>query len=78
MLAGAYYVAMGRPFDKALSPTPHYYEIRGRAAEIARTLGSQIGGAEHLFLGMLPRSAAKSTCAPNRWAHAPFARKKSR
>jgi Clp amino terminal domain, pathogenicity island component len=36
-----------------LSPTPHYYEIRGRAAEIARALGSRVGGAEHLFLGML-------------------------
>jgi hypothetical protein len=44
---------MGRPFDGALSPTPHYYEIRGRAAEIARALGSPVGGAEHLFLGML-------------------------
>ena len=36
-----------------LSPTPHYYEIQGRAAEIARALGSPAGGAEHLFLGML-------------------------
>jgi hypothetical protein len=36
-----------------LSLTPHYHEIRGRAAEIARALGSSIGGAEHLFLGML-------------------------
>jgi hypothetical protein len=36
-----------------LSPTPHYYETRGRAAEIARALGSPVGGAEHLFLGML-------------------------
>jgi hypothetical protein len=36
-----------------LSPNPHYYEIRGRAAEIARALGSPVGGAEHLFLGML-------------------------
>jgi hypothetical protein len=36
-----------------LSPTPRYYEIRGRAAEIARALGSPAGGAEHLFLGML-------------------------
>ena len=36
-----------------LSPTPHYYEIRGRAAEIARALGSPVGGAEHLFLAML-------------------------
>lgn len=44
---------MGRAFDGALSPTPHYYEIRGRAAEIARALGSPVGGAEHLFLGML-------------------------
>jgi hypothetical protein len=36
-----------------LSPTPHYYEINGRAAEIARASGSQVGGAEHLFLAML-------------------------
>lgn len=36
-----------------LSPNPHYYEIRGRAAEMARALGSRAGGAEHLFLGML-------------------------
>jgi Clp amino terminal domain, pathogenicity island component len=44
---------MGRAFDGALSPTPHYYVIKGRAAEIARALGSPVGGAEHLFLGML-------------------------
>jgi Clp amino terminal domain, pathogenicity island component len=37
----------------ALSPTAHYYGIQGRAAEIARALGSPVGGAEHLFLGML-------------------------
>lgn len=36
-----------------LSPNPHYYEIMGRAAEIARASGSPVGGAEHLFLGML-------------------------
>jgi hypothetical protein len=36
-----------------LSPTPHYYEIRGRAAEIARAYGSPVAGAEHLFLAML-------------------------
>ena len=36
-----------------LSLTPHYYEIQGRAAEIARAQGSPAGGAEHLFLGML-------------------------
>jgi hypothetical protein len=39
--------------DRTLSLTPDYYEIRGRAAEIARTLGSPVGGAEHLFLAML-------------------------
>ena len=39
--------------DRALSPNPHYYQIMGRAAEIARSLGSPAGGAEHLFLGML-------------------------
>jgi hypothetical protein len=44
---------MSQAFEGALSPTPHYYKVIGRAAEIARTLGSPIGGAEHLFLGML-------------------------
>lgn len=44
---------MGQALDGMLSPNPHYYEIRGRAAEIARALGSPVGGAEHLFLGML-------------------------
>jgi Clp amino terminal domain, pathogenicity island component len=36
-----------------LSPTPHYYMVEGRAAEIARALGSPVSGAEHLFLAML-------------------------
>jgi hypothetical protein len=36
-----------------VSPTPHHYQIMGRAAEIARAMGSPVGGAEHLFLGML-------------------------
>jgi hypothetical protein len=44
---------MAGPFDGALTFNPRYYEIRGRAAEIARALGSRVGGAEHLFLGML-------------------------
>lgn len=44
---------MSRESKGMLSPTPHYYEIMGRAAEIARVLGSPVGGAEHLFLGML-------------------------
>ena len=44
---------MERASDGALSPNPLYYEIKGRAAEIARALGSPVGGAEHLFLGML-------------------------
>jgi hypothetical protein len=35
------------------SPTPHYYEINGRAAEIARSLGSPVAGAEPLFLAMI-------------------------
>jgi hypothetical protein len=52
-MTGSYHVPMGRAFDGALSPDPHYCEIRGRAAEIARALGSPVGGAEHLFLGML-------------------------
>lgn len=45
--------AMGRESKGMLSPTPHYYEIMGRAAEIARASGSPADGAEHLFLGML-------------------------
>jgi hypothetical protein len=44
---------MGQALDGMLSPNPHHYEIIGRAAEIARTLGSPAGGAEHLFLGMV-------------------------
>lgn len=52
-MSGAYHVPMRQAFDGALSPTPHYYGIEGRAAEIARAHGSSVGGAEHLFLGML-------------------------
>lgn len=52
-MSGTYHVPMSQVFDGALSPTPHYCEIKGRAAEIARALGSAAGGAEHLFLGML-------------------------
>lgn len=52
-MSGAYHVPMSPAFEGALSPTPHYCEIRGRAAEIARALGSPVGGSEHLFLGML-------------------------
>jgi len=44
---------MRRESQGTLSPTPHYYEINGRAAEIALALGSPAGGAEHLFLAML-------------------------
>jgi hypothetical protein len=44
---------MGQAFERGISPTPHYCEITGRAAEIARALGSPAGGPEHLFLGML-------------------------
>lgn len=36
-----------------MSPTPHYYTVAGRAAEIARASGSPAAGAEHLFLAML-------------------------
>jgi Clp amino terminal domain, pathogenicity island component len=52
-MGGPYDMPMRQAFDGVLSPTPHYYEIQGRAAEIARALGSPVGGAEHLFLGML-------------------------
>jgi Clp amino terminal domain, pathogenicity island component len=44
---------MSQAADEVLSPSPHYYGIMGRAAEIARALGSRVGGPEHLFLGML-------------------------
>jgi hypothetical protein len=49
----AYYVPMRRAYDGPLPLTPHYYEIMGRAAEIARAFGSPVAGAEHVFLGML-------------------------
>jgi hypothetical protein len=52
-MGGAYHVPMRQAPEGALSPTPHYYVIKGRAAEIARALGSPVGGAEHLFLAML-------------------------
>ena len=44
---------MSQASGREVSLTPHYHEIRGRAAEIARAQGSPVGGAEHLFLGML-------------------------
>jgi hypothetical protein len=44
---------MTHPAGGRLSPTPHYYKVQGRAAEIARAMGSPVAGAEHLFLGML-------------------------
>jgi len=44
---------MRQASDRALFLNPHYHQVRGRAAEIARSLGSPVGGAEHLFLGML-------------------------
>src|ERR1700751_5347802 len=44
---------MRRESRGMLSPTPHYYMVEGRAAEIARSWGSPAGGAEHLFLAML-------------------------
>jgi hypothetical protein len=53
LMTGAYHLPMRQAFDGSLSPDPLYYEIKGRAAEIARALGSPVGGAEHLFLGML-------------------------
>ncbi len=44
---------MTHVLSEGRSPTPHYYHIQGRAAEIARAMGSSVAGAEHLFLGML-------------------------
>jgi hypothetical protein len=45
--------AMTQGPGRRLSPTPRYHRIEGRAAEIARAMGSPVGGAEHLFLAML-------------------------
>ncbi len=69
--AAAYHRPMGPAPDGTLSPTPHFYEIKGRAAEIARALGSPVGGAEHLFLAMLhdggwPVSAVAHLVDPGR------------
>jgi hypothetical protein len=44
---------MGLESKGMMSPTPHYYAVSGRAAEIARASGSPAVGAEHLFLAML-------------------------
>jgi hypothetical protein len=44
---------MAQESKGTMSPTPHYYMVEGRAAEIARSLGSPVGGAEHLFLAMI-------------------------
>jgi hypothetical protein len=44
---------MRRESPGILSPTPHYYMVEGRAAEIARAWESPVGGAEHLFLAMI-------------------------
>jgi hypothetical protein len=46
-------IIMSGPFEGMLSPTPHYYEVRGRAAEIARSAGAGRVAAEHLLLAML-------------------------
>jgi hypothetical protein len=53
-----------------MSPTPHYHKVAGRAAEIARALGSPDSGAEHLFLAMIhdggwPVSAVSGLVAPS-------------
>jgi hypothetical protein len=37
---------MSGPFEGMLSPTPHYYEVQGRALEIARVMGSGRGAAD--------------------------------
>lgn len=44
---------MGLVFDRRVSPTPDHYLIQGRAAEIARSFRSPVGGPEHMFLAML-------------------------
>jgi len=44
---------VGGPCEGMLSPTPHYYQVQGRAAEIARTMGSGRVTTDHLFLAML-------------------------
>jgi Clp amino terminal domain, pathogenicity island component len=44
---------MGLEFGRTVSPMAHYYRVEGRAAEIARSLGSPVGGPEHMFLAMV-------------------------
>jgi len=55
--------------DGPLSPTSHYYEIMGRAAEIAQAWGSPVGGAEHRVAGDDPQPGngpRPRTCGPSR------------
>jgi hypothetical protein len=52
---------MSLAFDRTVSPTPHHYMIQGRAAEIARSFGTPIGGPEHMFLAMLHDGAYPMT-----------------
>jgi ATP-dependent Clp protease ATP-binding subunit ClpA len=44
---------MGRITSSGIDPTGSFYEVIGRAEEIARTMGSQVAGPEHFFLGLL-------------------------
>jgi len=36
-----------------MSPTPRYYQVQGRACEIARAAGHPVPGAEHAFLAIV-------------------------
>src|SRR5262249_501012 len=44
---------MGPVSGRAVPPTPHYSLIEGRAPQFARSLGSPVGGPEHMFLARL-------------------------
>jgi ATP-dependent Clp protease ATP-binding subunit ClpA len=44
---------MGRITTTGIKPTGSFFEIIGRAEEIARIMGSPVAGPEHFFLGML-------------------------
>ena len=46
-------VAIMSGFPGMLTPTPRYYTMLGRAAEIARAAGAGQASADHLFLAML-------------------------
>jgi hypothetical protein len=44
---------MGQIVTSGIEPTGDFYEVIGRAEEIARVMGNPVAGPEHFFLGLL-------------------------